>query len=84
MLDSAKARLRRTKEFARQHQTALACMASAATASAITWRFADNVMNHTFQSRFQALLLREALLRDFVSEKDLKKEFLTEFIPSLQ
>jgi hypothetical protein len=82
--DSPKSRLQKSKEFVRKHKTGLACTVSAATASAITWRISGSVMNHTFQERTQALLLRELILRDFVNSKGLQDELMNEFIPSLK
>lgn len=83
MLDSAKARLRKTKEVAHKYQLPIACTVSAVVATAITWRVSGDVMNHTFRNRTQLLLLREALLRDFVAAKGLKEEFLNDYLPSL-
>jgi hypothetical protein len=74
---------RRKIKSLKKHKTTIACGVTAVVTTAITWKVSGVVMNHTFNQRYQALLLREVVLRDFVSAKGLKEEFLNEFIPSL-
>lgn len=86
MLESAKAQLRRTREFAEKHQTAIACAATAVVAVLVTRELDARIARdfaYNAGSYAGVLEVRTLLLQEFIDSKGLKNEFLTEFIPNL-
>lgn len=87
---SLKARVDKTKQFVKEHQTTVACAATAA----ITWKLTKNatlknVLNETTDLAYKwgneagVLELQNAIIFDFINKKGYADE-LCEFIASLK
>jgi len=86
MLESLKPKLRKSKEFANQHKTIIACTATAVVTLTLTRDYYFTLFGRIILdmgNELEVVNLREAVLRDFVAQKGLKDEFLYEFIPQL-
>lgn len=85
MFDSVKTRAQRAKEFAEQHQTAVACALTAAVAVVVTRkidiRVASNLLYNAGREN-GVLALQNVVLMKFIDSKGLQDEFL-QFIPDL-
>lgn len=74
------------KEFVEEHQTIVACAATAVIAVILTRKVDIRIAKkfaYEVGREAGAMHVQNALLRKFVFEKGLKEEFLHEFIPSL-
>lgn len=85
MLESIKPKVQKSKEFVQEHQTIIACAATAAVTFKLTRdynfaRFGRIIL--AMGNELDVVNLREAVLRDFISTKGLKEELLTDFIPN--